>query len=81
MNDLYLVMAYFDQGDLGTFLKSEKTIPKKQVKTVIKQIVEGLQFLHVRNYTHRDLKLTVSYPITSYRIKISKLIHGFGRTY
>ena len=51
---VYLAMEYFEQGDLARHLTSP--LPEGDVKTITKQLLEGLAVLHSQNWAHRDLK-------------------------
>ena len=60
-NDVYLVFEYM-KGTILDHLREYKRIhkteglPNDQVKTIMKQVLTGLAFIHGRGYFHRDLK-------------------------
>lgn len=47
-------MEYIPCGDLGSLIEDEMT--ESEVKTVTKQLLEGLEVMHEINLCHRDLK-------------------------
>ncbi len=57
---IYLIMEYIPGGTLKSLINQNNSKEKKfsdnQVSTVIKNILEGIQYLHKFNIIHRDLK-------------------------
>lgn len=54
---IYIVMEYLEGGDLGHFFKKNKfNFNENQGALVIRQILEGLEYLHKYGVVHRDLK-------------------------
>lgn len=59
---LYIVMDFADGGDLGGYLKNQKTklggrvLPEKQVLTLFIQLALAIKHIHDRKILHRDLK-------------------------
>ncbi len=39
------------------FLEDTKEIPESKIKEIFIQIVEGVKYIHEKNYYHGDLKL------------------------
>ena len=58
----YLVMDYINGGSLLSYLTKYKLLhgspfPQKMIQYFVKQIVQGLIYIHSKNIIHRDLKL------------------------
>ena len=58
----YLVMDYINGGSLSDFFSNYKLFngtpfPQKIIQFFVKQIVQGLIYIHSKNIIHRDLKL------------------------
>ena len=56
--NLFLVMEYISH-DLTGLLDMAIKFTEIQIKSIIKQLLEVLEFMHLRNYVHRDLKVRV----------------------
>ncbi|KAI0030720.1 hypothetical protein K488DRAFT_53668 [Vararia minispora EC-137] len=54
--NLYLVMEYLNGGDCAALIKSLGMLPEEWTKQYIAEVVLGLESLHQRGITHRDLK-------------------------
>ena len=58
----YIVMEYCNGGDLSGCLKKYKALHRRPfseeiVQYIMRQVVNGLEFLHSHKIIHRDLKL------------------------
>ena len=53
---LYLIMDYYQGGDLRYHLCKYKTFSETQTKFYIACIITALQYIHSKNIMHRDLK-------------------------
>ena len=51
-------MEYFPNGDLADCVRS--ALPEQDVQIISHQLIEALQFMHQKKFTHRDLKPSVS---------------------
>ncbi|XP_046722766.1 cyclin-dependent kinase 6 [Silurus meridionalis] len=78
--DLMLVFEYIDQ-DLSSFLStvSEDGLERDKIKDVMRQLLNGLDFLHTNMIIHRDLK--PSNVLLSSRGKVKIADFGMARIY
>jgi serine/threonine protein kinase len=53
---LYIIMEYLPGGELSAFLQKNGPMPEIMVKTVARQVLRALEYLHRRRITHRDIK-------------------------
>ena len=53
---IMIVMEYLEGGSLADKLKDQKPLPNDAVLKYLKQILEGVDFLHQRNIYHSDIK-------------------------
>lgn len=49
-------MEYVQGGLLKKLFKRTKPLTENEVRNVIKNILEGIGYIHERGYMHRDLK-------------------------
>ena len=54
---LFLVMEYFPNGNLDTFISTNPNLSSKQIAKIFIQILRGLIYLKENNIIHGDLKL------------------------
>ena len=56
---LYFVMEFVDFGTLTTMIEGSesKRLPEALVRYFMRQILDGLQYLHSMNIIHRDIKV------------------------
>ena len=55
-NDVFLSYEFCNGGDLKRYLKYFKKFDEKLIQNIMKQIIQGLNFLHERKIFHHDLK-------------------------
>ena len=53
---IYLVLELCVSGQLYTFLRKQKCINEELAKVIIRQISQGLDYIHENQIIHRDLK-------------------------
>lgn len=69
---LVLVMELLTGGDLRTLLKnSDESLPESQCRQIIRDICEGMAFLHSKKTVHGDLKSANVLLDSSGRAKVS----------
>lgn len=49
-------MEYVPGGDLGSLIQQERPLNEEAVKTMARQLIGALDYLHQHNITHRDVK-------------------------
>ncbi|VDM32138.1 unnamed protein product [Hydatigera taeniaeformis] len=64
---VYIFMEYLGGGDLGSFLKSKRSLPERTIRYFLQQLAFALHYLYERNIVHMDIKpqnilLTTSVP-------------------
>lgn len=58
-NYVYLVLELAHNGELNRFLKQHKqTMSEPEAANILKQIIQGLQYLHSHKILHRDMSLS-----------------------
>lgn len=55
MGHIYLVMEYVDH-DLAGLIDAKVKLTEARIKCLVKQILDGLNYMHERELVHRDLK-------------------------
>ncbi|KAL1955893.1 hypothetical protein VTO42DRAFT_7966 [Malbranchea cinnamomea] len=53
---IYIIMEYVAGGELSAWLSQVGHLEESIVKTIARQILHALQYLHRRKITHRDIK-------------------------
>ncbi len=72
--ECYLVMELLVGVDLGAWLRRAKRLPWSEVRAIMLQICEALQFAHEHGVVHRDLKPANCFRLeSSGRIKVLDL--------
>eukprot|EP00794_Sanderia_malayensis_P003299 gene3299-3782_t len=75
-NSFVTVLEYCDGNDLDFLLKQNKTIPEKEARTIVMQVVSALKYLNERKppVIHYDLKpgnILLGSDETSWEVKIT----------
>lgn len=52
----FCVVTEFAQGELFQILEDDRSLPEDVVKTIAKQLVAALHYLHTHRIIHRDMK-------------------------
>lgn len=69
-NILYIVMEFFEKGDLSSLINSRsEPIPETQIWKIFLQICMGLEYLHHINKLHKSLKETNLFLLDDKNIK------------
>ena len=76
-SNLYIIMEYCENKELFDYIISKKFLQEKEACRLFQQIIDGVEYLHLSNITHRDLKLENLLLDENYRIKIT----DFGLSY
>lgn len=53
---LYIIMEFVPEGDLGSLINRERYLPEEDVKSMARQLLDALKYLHNMKITHRDVK-------------------------
>ncbi|KAJ5766049.1 uncharacterized protein N7511_003665 [Penicillium nucicola] len=53
---IYIIMEYVPGGELSTYLQTQGRIAEEMVRTIARQVLRALHYLHKRKITHRDIK-------------------------
>lgn len=53
---IYIIMEYVPGGELSTYLQTQGRIAEDMVRTIARQVLRALHYLHKRRITHRDIK-------------------------
>ncbi|XP_066460789.1 inactive serine/threonine-protein kinase PLK5 [Eleutherodactylus coqui] len=70
---MYLVMEYCRHKSLAHILRVRKLLTEPEVRYYMKQISQGVQFLHHHGIIHRDLKLSNFFIAKNMVVKIGDL--------
>lgn len=54
---IFLVFELCRHGELFDYLTSVVTLSEKKTRYIMRQIFEGVDYIHSRNIVHRDLKV------------------------
>lgn len=51
------MMEFCEGGSLADIIRSKKTtFNEEEVRTIVRQVIEGLVYIHSKNIVHRDIK-------------------------
>ena len=74
-NIVWMMMPLCHFGDLNTFYR-KSDVPHRRQLSLVKQIAEGMQYLHNQNIIHRDIKpgnILVKLQNILYKLSIDRL--------
>ena len=69
----FLVMEYLDGHDVKSILNAEKTIPLSSACYILRQVANGLQYIHNHQLIHRDIKPSNLFLTSDGQVKILDL--------
>lgn len=59
-SNVFITLEYFPLGDLQGFMKRSPPFDEDATRKIIRQLLEGIAFMHDSGFAHRDLKPGVS---------------------
>uniref|UniRef100_A0A336KJJ4 Serine/threonine-protein kinase PLK4 n=1 Tax=Culicoides sonorensis TaxID=179676 RepID=A0A336KJJ4_CULSO len=72
VNFVYLVLELAQKGELHRFLRDyKKTMNEFEASTILKQVVDGLLYLHSHRIVHRDISLSNLLLTEDMKVKIA----------
>jgi serine/threonine protein kinase len=57
MHKIFLILEYCSGGELFDRIVQTGVFDESTAKMYITQILKGLEYMHAKNYVHRDLKV------------------------
>ncbi|RZB77480.1 serine/threonine-protein kinase PLK4, partial [Asbolus verrucosus] len=69
-NYVYLVLELCYNGELRQYIK-RKALTESEVSSIMKQVVEGMKYLHTHNILHRDISLSNLLLTKDMQVKIA----------
>ena len=54
-NKIYMILEYLSDGSLS-YVYRKKKVPEEKTSALLRQVCDGLQFMHRENILHRDIK-------------------------
>ncbi|XP_068908710.1 serine/threonine-protein kinase PLK4 [Tenebrio molitor] len=70
VNYVYLVLELCHNGELRQYIKC-KALTESEVSNIMKQVVEGIKYLHIHNILHRDMSLSNLLLTKDMQVKIA----------
>lgn len=75
---VFIVMEYFEHGDLDAYMKQlGQPLPESEVTRIVSQLAEGLDLVHRSRFVHRDIKPAVSTTIALTKTKLTGIEHFY----
>lgn len=54
--NVYLILEYMEEGTLYSQLKKQKTLNQAQASKKLRDVLEGVKYMHEMMVAHRDIK-------------------------
>lgn len=54
--NIYLILEYMEEGTLYSVLKKKKTLKQIDGSHKLRDVLDGMSYLHSMNVAHRDIK-------------------------
>lgn len=70
-NHVNIVLEFLEGGSLGTALKTSGPLDEYLVNQLVKQVLEGLIYIHSQNIIHRDIKAANLLIVKSAKLKLA----------
>ncbi|KAJ5372058.1 kinase-like domain-containing protein [Penicillium concentricum] len=72
LENVYIAMEFLQYGDLQKFIKAP--FPEPEAASIVFQVAQALQYMHRKNFVHRDIKplnILVSSPGPKWHVKVA----------
>ena len=56
LNSFYIVLELFSGGNLHEYIKEKGVLTENSASTILKNVLMGVQYLHMNKIMHRDIK-------------------------
>jgi len=54
--NIYLILEYMEEGTLYSMLRKRKTMKQADASHKLRDVLDGIEYLHSQNIAHRDIK-------------------------
>ena len=81
---LYLIFEFMEMDLKSFMINYGKLIDLELIKKILREILKGLNYIHLESILHRDLKpqnILINYNISTGNLQVKLADFGLARTY